>query len=93
MTPAEVSFNNGDEFFVKEHQEYQNIINEIKAAGYTIDELSLLRGHYKEQSVEFQEEYKRINKEIRIAESLIREQEETIVSDKNIEVSKKQPKR
>lgn len=93
LTPAEVSFNNGDEFFVKEHQEYQNIINEIKAAGYTIDELSLLRGHYKEQSVEFQEEYKRINKEIRIAESLIREQEEAIVSDKNIEVSKKQPKR
>lgn len=93
INAAESSFNNGDDFFAKEHEEYQKIIQEINEAGYSTKELSFLRGHYKERSVEFQEEYKRINKEIRIAESLIREQEEAIVSDKKIEVSKRQPNR
>ena len=93
LNAAEVSFNDGDDFFAKEHEEYQQIIKDVAEAGYSVEELSLLRGHYKEQSIVFQEEYKRINKEIRIAESLIREQEEAIVSDKNIEVSKKQPHR
>lgn len=76
ITPAERTYQNGDHFFEREHQEYVRIISEIADEGYTIDELKSLGEHYKQQTVLFRDEVKEINREISIAKSLIKEEEQ-----------------
>jgi DNA-binding transcriptional MerR regulator len=91
LTPAEVTFQNGDEFFEREHQEYIHIVNEIKDEGYTVDELKTLKEHYKEQTVLLREDAKEINKEIGIAKSLIAEAEQDNISEIRRDEVKRQP--
>lgn len=76
ITPAEKTFQNGDIFFLKEHEEYMKLQSEIEAAGYSLDELEELRTFYKGKSLEHQTLRKDCNKKIRIVESLIREAKE-----------------
>jgi hypothetical protein len=91
LTPAEITFQNGDEFFEREHQEYIHIVNEIKDEGYTVDELKTLKEHYKEQTVLLREDAKEINKEIGIAKSLIAEAEQDNISEIRRDEVKRQP--
>ena len=93
LTPAEVTFQNGDTFFKDEHEEYVRIENEIGNEGYSISELMDLREHHKMQMVSFREEAKEINKEIGIAKSLIKEEEQEQVSVVKHDSIGKQPKR
>lgn len=80
LQAAETTFQNGDRFFMDEHEEYKRIENEIKDEGYTIEELTELMEHYRITNVSFREEVKEINREISIAKSLIKEEEQEQVS-------------
>lgn len=93
LQAAEVTYQNGDSFFGDEHEEYKRIENEINDEGYTIKELTELREHYKIRNVSFREEAKETNREIRIAESLIKENEQEQVSVVKNDLIGRQPKR
>lgn len=93
LNAAEYSFQAGDEYFLNEHKEYHRLLSEIKESGYSEDELRSLRSYYKQQSAVYQEERKKVNKDIRIAESLIRERDEAIDSDRSKGKEKGQPAR
>jgi DNA-binding transcriptional MerR regulator len=93
LTPAEITFQNGDKFFEREHQEYVRILKEIKDEGYTVDELKSLNEHYKQQTVLFREEAMGINREIGIAKSLIAEETKNNISEVKRDDVKRQPAR
>lgn len=93
LQAAETAFQNGDSFFKDEHEEYVRIENEIRDEGYTVGELTELRGHYLIKNAAFREEAKEINREINIAKNLIKEEEQEQVSVIKHDSIVKQPKR
>ena len=93
LQAAEITFQNGDSFFKDEHEEYVRIENEIRNEGSSIEELMELREHYQIKNVSFREEAKEINREISIAKSLIKEEEQEQVSIVKHDSIGKQPKR
>lgn len=90
---AEVTFQNGDSFFADEHKEYESITNEINKEGYSIEKLTGIREEYMQKTTAFRTEVKEINREIRIAKSLIMEETQKQDSNKNRESVERQPNR
>lgn len=93
LNAAEITFQNGDSFFADEHKEYESIVNEIGEKGYSVDNVIELRKAYKEKTVAFREEAKEISREIRIAKSLIQEEEQKRDSNKKRDSVDRQPYR
>ena len=93
LNAAEITFQNGDSFFADEHKEYEGIVSEIKKDGYSVDKVMEIREAYKQKTVAFREEAKEISREIRIAKSLVQEEEQNRSSNKGRDSVDRQPHR
>jgi ABC-type sulfate/molybdate transport systems ATPase subunit len=49
LQTAEISFQNGDNFFLEEHNQWTELEKKLMAEGYTYEEIKNLREYYKEQ--------------------------------------------
>jgi hypothetical protein len=49
LQTAEISFQNGDNFFSEEHNQWTELEKKLMAEGYTYEEIKNLREYYKEQ--------------------------------------------
>jgi phage regulator Rha-like protein len=49
LQTAEISFQNGDNFFSEEHNQWTELEKQLMAEGYTYEEIKNLREYYKEQ--------------------------------------------
>ena len=103
---AELSYQAGDMFFEEEHRQWMILQEELKKRGYSIDEVEMLRLHYKEQTAEYAQKVKLVSKELRLGESILEdlkgsessyvfEQEEKVSKNQEIikEKERKQPSR
>ena len=79
---AENSYQKGDMFFENEHQMWTSLEQKLKDKGYSYDEVMELKEHYRSEIARTRELEASLQKEIRIAESIIREMEE---ADKEID--------
>jgi hypothetical protein len=68
---AERAYMEGDKFFEEEHKEYEKLMGEIKAEGYSLEELEAIRESYREQFGELKCEYSSLGRSYRIAERLM----------------------
>lgn len=73
---AEQSFQSGDDYFANEHQEWCRLEQKLKVLGYTFDEVVMLKEHYRSEIARTREEELSLRKEIRVAESILKEIEE-----------------
>lgn len=73
---AEQSYQSGDDYFAKEHEKWCELEKKLKTLGYTYDEVLVLKEHYRSEIARTREEEASLKKEIRVAESIIREIEE-----------------
>lgn len=73
---AEQAYQSGDDYFVNEHQEWCRLEQKLKVLGYTFDEVVLMKEHYRSEIARTREEELSLRKEIRVAESILREIEE-----------------
>ena len=58
------------------HQEWCRLEQKLKVLGYTFDEVVLMKEHYRSEIARTREEELSLRKEIRVAESILREIEE-----------------
>jgi len=79
---AEKSYQKGDMFFENEHQMWTLLEQKLRDKGYTYDEVMKLKEHYRSEIGRTRELEASLQKEIRIADSIIREMEE---ADKEID--------
>jgi DNA-directed RNA polymerase sigma subunit (sigma70/sigma32) len=49
LSAAEISFQDGDEFFAEEHEKYQELSEKMKAEGYSYEEIESLQNRYREK--------------------------------------------
>ena len=73
---AEQAYQSGDDYFANEHQEWCRLEQKLKVLGYTFDEVLLMKEHYRSEIARTREEELSLRKEIRVAESILREIEE-----------------
>ncbi len=73
---AEQAYQTGKEYFAKEHQKWCELEQKLKDMGYTYDEVLALKEHYRSEIARTREEELSLRKEIRVAESIIKEIEE-----------------
>ena len=67
----ESAFNQGDDYFTKEHELYAETVGEISAQGYTVEEVKKLREYYKEKISDAKEKEMAVLKELRLAEKIM----------------------
>lgn len=79
---AEQSYQSGDDYFAKEHEKWCELEKKLKSLGYTYNEVLVLKEHYRSEIARTREVESALQKEIRVAESIIREIEE---EDKDID--------
>lgn len=79
---AEQSYQSGDDYFAKEHEKWCELEKKLKSLGYTYNEVLVLKEHYRSEIARTREAESALQKEIRVAESIIREIEE---EDKDID--------
>lgn len=71
---AERAYKEGDGFFEEEHKEYEKLMEEIRAEGYSLEELDALKDSYREQFKELSDEYSSLGRSCRIAERIMNDQ-------------------
>lgn len=76
LSESENCYKRGDNFFKEEHEQYVQLIDEISRQGYTIEEVRNLKEYYGSQYAELRSRLKKVRKEQKIAEELIREENE-----------------
>lgn len=76
LAESENCYVRGDEFFKEEHEKYTQLISEISSQGYTVEEVINLKEYYKSQYVKLRNKLKDVRKELRIADNLIKEENE-----------------
>lgn len=94
---AENSYQEGDLFFESEHKVWASLENKLQDKGYSYEEVLNLQEHYRSEIARARELEASLQKEIRIAESILREMEEADkeidkIQDKDIS-REEQPKR
>ena len=91
---AERAYREGDSFFEEEHKEYEKLMEEIRAEGYSLEELDALKDSYREQFKELSDEYSSLGRSCRIAERIMNDQtDDGRVRMQREEPAKKQPGR
>lgn len=76
LSQSENCYRRGDEFFKEEHEQYVQLVDEINRQGYAIEEVRNLEEYYGSQYAELRSRLKDVRKELKIAEELIREENE-----------------
>ena len=83
LRESENCYIRGDDFFKEEHEQYVLLSDEIKNQGYTVDEIRSLKEHYKNKYAELRSMLKDVKKQLKIADEIIREENEK--SERSIE--------
>ena len=83
LSESENCYIRGDDFFKEEHEQYVLLSDEIKNQGYTVDEIRSLKEHYKNKYAELRSMLKDVKKQLKIADEIIREENEK--SERSIE--------
>lgn len=68
LLPAEKSYQQGDNFFLDEHDKWQKYERQLIDQGYSYDEVEKLREYYREKAAEIKQKESAISKELRIGE-------------------------
>ena len=76
ILPAEMSFREGDEFFLDEHREYESLNAKLTEAGYTYDEVKYFKENGLSYSKELKERSIAISRDIHTADEIIAESSE-----------------
>ena len=71
LSPAESAYRQGDEYFIKEHELYEDTLSRIKEQGYTVEELSNIRAYHKKRIAEAREKEMAVLKELRLSEKIM----------------------
>ena len=100
LAESENCYVRGDEFFKEEHEKYTQLISEISSQGYTVEEVINLKEYYKSQYVKLRNKLKDVRKELRIADNLIKEENEKTIrqvedkkEERGIDNRDRQPKK
>lgn len=75
LAESENCYVRGDEFFKEEHENIRNLYRKL-AVRYTVEEIINLKEYYKSQYVKLRNKLKDVRKELRIADNLIKEENE-----------------
>lgn len=73
LKECEECFQNGDDFFIEEHEAYVTLESEITQQGYTIDELENLREHFKEKIKKVSTKDTEVFKTFCLADSIVKD--------------------
>ena len=73
LLPAEASFQDGDEFFIDEHNEYVRLMDELSESGYSYDEVKYFKENGLSYSKELKERSIAVSRAIHTADELIAE--------------------
>lgn len=101
LKPAEISYQNGDKFFIEEHNQWIKLEQQLLEQGYSLWEVEQLRKYYKEQYAMVNSKERAVFKELNLGKAIMKDitsdwddrvvQRET-EKDKNIERTvEKQP--
>lgn len=96
---AELSFQNGDTYFLEEHQKWGELLKQLEKAGYTMEELVTLKQYYREEAKRINETGAAIAKEQGVGCAILHDVEvsdeiaKEMVTEKKRESMDDQPER
>ena len=95
LIECEHAYQNGDHYFIEEHERYAGLQAELYRAGYTYEEVVKIREHYHQELKKCRELSIAVSKEVRIAKSIREEQEQAgkEIPTEQIKIQTEQPKR
>lgn len=73
LLECENSFRQGDSFFQQEHEQWMGLSEQLKAEGYSYDEVEELRQYYHQKYAQVSRKEKAVYKELKAAESILKE--------------------
>lgn len=73
LQECENCFQNGDHFFLNEHEQWVELSEQLKREGYAYSEVEQLKTYYRSKYSEVSEREKAIYKELKVAESILKE--------------------
>ena len=86
----EQAYQNGDEFFQEEHELWTKYEEQLKAQGYSYEEVIKLQEHYNGEIARLRKLELEVRKELRVVESLVKELDEV---EREMEIKKEQEKK
>ena len=86
----EQAYRNGDEFFQEEHELWTKYEEQLKAQGYSYEEVIKLQEHYNGEIARLRKLELEVKKELRVVESLVKELDEV---ERKMEIKKEQEKK
>lgn len=85
----EESYQQGETFFRKEHEEWMKLKEQLQKQGYSYEEVTKLQEHYEGELARLRQLEREVSKELRIAQSLVKELTE---EEKELEIGKEKDK-
>ncbi len=73
LKECENSYQSGDNFFEEEHQQWSNLFNKLLKEGYKVDEVEVLKEHYRNEIALVRDKEKAAFKELNLAKSIMNE--------------------
>ncbi|MHB8129984.1 MAG: relaxase/mobilization nuclease domain-containing protein [Mobilitalea sp.] len=73
LKECENSYQSGDNFFEEEHQQWTNLFNKLLKEGYKVDEVEVLKEHYRNEIALVRDKEKAAFKELNLAKSIMNE--------------------
>ena len=84
LIPAEISFQNGDDFFCEEHEKWKDLEQQLKEQGYSYHEVQDLKEYYRMQISDKRKLESIVTKELRTGERIM----EDILKSDDVTLSK-----
>ena len=78
LLPAENSFRNGDDFFLREHGEYAQLLEELQAEGYPVETLEKIRKRLDDRLAGTNDKRKAVRTDLKMAGAMRKEFSETL---------------
>lgn len=95
LLPAEKAYQQGDKFFLDEHDKWLKYVGQLSDQGYSYDEVEKLREYYREKIAETKQNESAIRKELRLGETIwkdISTNEDSRINLKELELEEKKEK-
>ncbi len=100
LKECENTYQNGDNFFEKEHEQWVNLEQQLKGMGYSYDETVELKQYYKKLFSEISQKEKAVVKELNLGKSIWKDTDkedskilEDVIEKEKIKETLKQPAR
>jgi len=71
LKECESSFQTGDNFFVEEHNQWISLVEKLQKQGYSIEEVEMLKEHYRKEIARVRDLEKASFKELNLAKSIL----------------------